>query len=278
MHICILCTSSTLLPWYNIFVIKNDKRIGHLKLYVRKDKEDTANFFANDISRKLKEFRDVEGRDVLFLSSGGSAFSVLDRIQDDVIGPYLTIGLLDERFDPENKITNYAQLRKTLFFKKAVQRGCRLIDTSTKKGQTMEELATYYELEIRRWREQHPKGAIIATIGMGPDGHTAGIMSFPEDINKFHDLFEGEQFIVAYDAHEKSTLRFRVTATITFLRYVDIVGVFIVGKEKGKMLHEVLENKDLFKYPGSIIKTLARGAVYLDKEVSDVVIHESSIK
>lgn len=256
----------------------NEKKIGHLALYIRKNKDDTADFFAKDISRKLKEFRDVERRDVLFLSSGGSAFAVLDRIEDDVIGPYLTIGLLDERYDPENKVTNYAQLKKTNFFKKAVQHGCRLIDTSTKRGQSMEDLASYYELEIRNWREHHPRGAIIATIGIGPDGHTAGIMPFPNEPKKFHDLFETERFIVAYDAKEKNSLRFRVTATMTFLRHVDIVGVFVVGKEKGEMLHAVLQNDDFSVYPGSIIKTLPRGAVYADKEIIDAVAAASSLK
>ena len=85
------------------------KSVGNLKVYMRKDSEDTAVFFAKDISRKLKEFRDIEHRDVLFLSSGGSALSVLDRIDVDAIGPYLTIGIFDERFDPTNKTSIVSQ-------------------------------------------------------------------------------------------------------------------------------------------------------------------------
>jgi len=137
------------------------KSVGNLKVYIRKDKEDAATFFAKDISRKLKEFRDVERRDVLFLSSGGSALRVLDRIDESVIGPYLTIGIFDERFDPSNRTSNYAQLRKTAFYKRAVSLGCRLIDTATQKGQTKEELADFYENELRGWRARHPRGAVL---------------------------------------------------------------------------------------------------------------------
>ena len=241
------------------------KQIGNLKVYVRKDNEDAAAFFAKDITRKLMEFRDVERRDVLFLSSGGSALSVLDRINPDAIGPYLTIGIFDERHDPTNKTSNYAQLRKTDFYKRAVSRGCRLIDTMTVRGQTKEELADFYEQELRSWKSRHPRGAIMATMGIAEDGHTAGIMPFPEDRERFHELFERERWIIAYDAEGKSPYRNRVTATLTFLRYVDLVGIFLVGKEKGPMLKRLMEGEDPVELPGRIIKTLPRGAVYIDK-------------
>ena len=241
------------------------KAIGNLKVYVRKSKEDASVFFARDISRKLREFRDVEHRDVLFLSSGGSALGVLDRIDLDVIGPYLTIGIFDERFDPSNKTSNYMALRKTAFYNRAVSQGCRLIDTITQQGQTQGELADYYENELRSWRARHPRGAIMATMGVAnPDGHTAGIMPFPEDPKRFRELFEGERWMVAYDAEKKNPFRLRVTATFTFLRYVDLVGIYMVGKEKGPLLRKLMEGESVEEFPGRIIKTLPRGAVYID--------------
>lgn len=240
------------------------KTVGNLKLYVRKDKEDAASFFAKDISRKLKEFRDVERRDVLFLSSGGSALGALDRIDEHVIGPYLTIGIFDERYDPSNKTSNYAQLRKTAFYNRAVSRGCRLIDTTTQKGQTPGDLADYYEHELRNWRARHPRGAIMATMGIALDGHTAGIMPFPEDPTRFHDLFERDRWIVAYDTEGKNPFRLRATATFTFLRYVDLIGIYLVGAEKGSMFRKLMDGGDYTELPGRIIKTLPRGAVYTD--------------
>lgn len=241
------------------------KQVGNLKVYVCKDNEDAAIFFAKDISRKLKEFRDVERRDVLFLSSGGSALSALDRIDDQVIGPYLTIGIFDERFDATGKSINYEQLRKTEFYKKAVSRGCRLIDTSTRKGESMEMLADFYENELRSWRVRHPRGAIMATMGIAENGHTAGIMPYPEDPKKFSELFERERWIISHDAVGKNPFPRRVTTTLTFLRQVDLVGIFVVGQEKGEMLAKLLNGDDVSELPGRIIKMLPRGAVYVDR-------------
>lgn len=240
------------------------KSVGNLKLYIRKDKEDAVDFFARDISRKLKEFREVERRDVLFLSSGGSALGVLDRIDECVIAPYLTIGIFDERFDPTNRTSNYAQLRKTNFYKRAVQHGCRLIDTSTQRGQTKEALADYYEHELRSWRVRHPRGAIMATMGIALDGHTAGIMPFPEDREMFHDLFESERWITTYDASGKNTFPYRITTTFTFLRQIDLFGIYFVGEEKGEIFRRVMDGDDLTEIPARIIKSLPRGALYTD--------------
>lgn len=251
---------------------KYEKKLENLKFHVRENKEFAAIALANDISRILKEFHDDGAKEVLFLTSGGSAFTVLDRISDEVIGPYLTIGMLDERYDPENKLTNYAQLRKTTFYKKAVQRGCRLIDTSTKKGQTQNELAQSIETELRDWKTTHPRGVVMVTLGIGPDGHTAGIMPFPENVKKFHELFEGDRWVVGYDAAEKNPIRLRVSATCTFLRtMVDFTRVFVVGKEKGEIFAKVCTNNDLATYPGSIIRLLSHGSVYVDTPVADAL-------
>jgi 6-phosphogluconolactonase/glucosamine-6-phosphate isomerase/deaminase len=240
------------------------KRIGNLRVYVRRDKKEILDFFAADISRKLKEFRDTERRDVLFLTSAGSALSVLDLIDIEVIGPYLTIGIFDECYDPTNQRSNYMALRRTKFFTRAVARGCRLIDTSTKQGQTQEELADYYEQELRTWRARHPRGVIVATMGIARNGHTSGIAPYPDDPKRFHDLFESERWITSYDATGRHIYPKLITTTFTFLRYVDMVGVFLVGKEKGEMFKELLSGDDCAVMPGRIIMTLPRGAVYTD--------------
>lgn len=237
--------------------------IGRLKLFVRNDAEETRRFFAEDISRKLKKFLD-EKRDVLFLTSGGSALDVLDRIDPSALTPAVTIGIFDERWDPTNRTSNYAQVRKTQFYLRAVERGCRLIDTSTAKDATQQALADLYEMELHDWRERHPSGVIMATIGVAVDGHTAGIMPYPEDPARFDALFEGERWIVAYDASGKNAFPFRVTTTFRFLRMVDLVGVFMVGAEKGVIFKRVLEDGPLSELPGRIIKELPRGAVYVD--------------
>jgi len=240
------------------------KRIGNLKLHVRHTADGALTLFAQDLTRTLRELRDQK-RDVLFLSSGGSSIGVLDRIEPDVITPSLTIGIFDERYDPTNKSSNYAQLRKTEFYRKAVIHGCRLIDTTTHPKQTKEALASFYEDELHDWRRRHPDGIIFATMGVAADGHTAGIMPFPEDHARFQELFEGERWIVSYDAGDKNEFPLRVTTTFTFLRLVDMVGIFLVGPAKGPIFRTVLSGDDLASCPGRIIKELKRGSMYVDE-------------
>lgn len=243
------------------------KKVGNLKLAIHETAPLAVHFFAKDITDTLRRFQKEENRDVLFLSSGGSALLALDSVDESVISPQLTIGILDERFDPSNKVSNYMQLRKTEFYKHAVARGCRLIDTSTKEGQTPEELADFFEKELREWRSAHTDGVIFATMGIGPDGHTAGMMSFSDNHKQFQRLFEGSRFIVSYDAGEKNQYPKRITATISFLRQLDAVSVFIVGANKGPIFRKLIESDDYREIPGCIMKSLPHGTVHVDAAV-----------
>lgn len=243
------------------------KKVRNLKLAVHETAPLAVHFFAKDISNTLRAFQEEGNTDVLFLSSGGSALEALDSIDEDVISPLLTIGVLDERFDPSNRVSNYMQLRKTTFYKRAVARGCRLIDTSTKKGQTQEELADFYETELLNWRTLHPKGVIFVTMGLGSDGHTAGIMPFPEDRERFKKLFESSRLVVSYDAGTKNPYPNRITVTMSFLRKVNAASIFIVGAGKGPVFRRLIESEDCAEIPGCIMKSLSRGTVHVDREL-----------
>lgn len=243
------------------------KKVGNLKLAIHETAPLAVHYFAKDITDTLRRFQKEGNRDVLFLSSGGSALEALDSVDESVISPQLTIGILDERFDPSNKVSNYMQLRKTEFYKRAVARGCRLIDTSTKGEQTPEALADFFEKELRAWRTAHPNGVIFATMGLGPDGHTAGMMSFPEDRKQFQKLFESSRFIVSYDAGEKNQYPKRITATMSFLRKLTAVSVFIVGANKGPIFRKLIEGDDYTEIPGRIMKSLPHGTVHVDTAV-----------
>jgi 6-phosphogluconolactonase/glucosamine-6-phosphate isomerase/deaminase len=107
----------------------------------------------------------------------------------------------------------------------------------------------------------------MATMGIALDGHTAGIMPFPDEPERFHDLFERERWIIAYDASGKNAFPYRVTTTFTFLRHVDIVGIYLVGEEKGTMFRQLMEGNDLAEIPGRIVKSLPRGALYTDSSL-----------
>ena len=80
------------------------------------------------------------------------------------------------------------------------------------------------------------------TQGIGPDGHTVGIMPFPENPARFGELFENETVWVAgYDARGKSQYPLRATVTIPFLRtQVNESIAYVTGSEKQNALKSTL--------------------------------------
>jgi len=246
-----------------------NRTIGNLRINIFEDKAAAARQVADDISRYLSDAK-KGGRKVLFLSSGGSSLAILDFIADDILGDYLTIGVLDERYDREEKNNNFVQLSRTDFYGKALKSGCAFIDTGVRPGQTQKALADYFEGKLREWRKNNPDGVIIATIGIGPDGHTSGIMPFPEDEKRFDALFNGERWVVAYDATGKTPYPERVTTTNTFLKLINRAFVFATGREKAEAFRRMQEDRPVSEVPAAILKEL-RGDMYIDRELSEVV-------
>jgi len=187
-----------------------------------------------------------------------------------MLGNYLTIGVLDERYDIKGENNNFVQLSQTGFYRKALKSGCAFIDTGVRPGQTQKALADYFEGKLREWRKNNPDGEIIATIGIGPDGHTSGIMPFPEDKDRFDALFNGERWVVAYDAAGKTPYPERVTTTNTFLKLINRAFVFATGREKADALPRMQEDRPVSEVPAAILKELS-GNMYIDRELSEIV-------
>ena len=236
--------------------------LGNLNIIKEKTPELASKQLAKDLSAYLTKAKE-QRKNVLFLSSGGSALAVLDFIPSDILGEYLTIGVLDERYEKTNINNNFTQLKKTEFYKKAKKAGCSFIDTSVKEDQTQEELADFFEGELRGWMKKNPNGKIVATMGVGADGHTSGIMPFPEDENRFIDLFESARWVVAYDAGSKNPFSQRVTTTMTFLRKLDKIFVFMVGANKKTAFLQMQKSGQIAEIPARVLKQLNVN-IYID--------------
>jgi len=210
-----------------------------------------------------------KSKEILLLLSGGSAFSLLN-IDIKILTDKMTIGVLDERYSTDPNINNFQQLVATPFFLKAQRAGCRFIDTSVKPNETIAELALCFERELKNWKNNNPNGIIIITQGMGADGHTSGIMPFPENKDLFATLFENEtKWVAGYDAGNRNQFPQRVTTTIPFLRNVDISLVYIVGKEKVEIVKKALkEDVSSNVLPICIIKKIK--SVYLFTDITEM--------
>ncbi len=202
---------------------------------------------------------------VLLLLSGGSALKILDYISPSSLGDNLAITVLDERFNQDPKINNFLQLQKTQFCTDALEAAASFFGTLPRNGESMENLAARWESALKKWRSDFPKGKIIATLGMGADGHTAGIFPFPEDVSKFRQLFENDRWIASYDVGSKNKFKERITTTITFLRLIDEAIIFVCGKEKKEKFDMVLSKASaLAELPALAWHELKRARIFTD--------------
>jgi 6-phosphogluconolactonase/glucosamine-6-phosphate isomerase/deaminase len=109
-----------------------------------------------------------------------------------------------------------------------MEHGAQSISTEINE-ETSEEVRIQWEVSLRVWKSVHQDGVVLATMGVGLDGHTAGIFPRVPEVD-----MSGESLIVAYTLPE-GTHQYaeRITTTFTFLmEWVDEAIVYVVGEEK----------------------------------------------
>jgi 6-phosphogluconolactonase/glucosamine-6-phosphate isomerase/deaminase len=180
---------------------------------------------------------------VLLLLSGGSALKILDHVEADALGANLTISMVDDRFSQEKSINNFLMFQNTGFYRQGLDKDVNFIGTLPRNRETKEQLAGRLEKSWRSWSKANPRGKLAAVLGMGPDGHTAGIMPFNAQPEIFHNLFGGENWVTAYSAQGKSPYPERVTATLELLKLIDNAVIYVAGKTKQPALKQVLEKQ-----------------------------------
>lgn len=184
-----------------------------------------------------KALIDSKKTPILLLLSGGSALRTLDEILPETLGEHITISVLDERFSQDAKINNFAQMQFTGFYELALAGNCNIIGTLPRIGETISQFAMRIEKALHDWAIENPSGKIFATLGMGPEGHTAGIFPMDDKI-KFDSLFLSKNWTVGYTAPHKHAER--VTATLTFFEKIDEGFALVCGTKKKPALDKLL--------------------------------------
>ncbi len=184
----------------------------------------------------------------LLFISGGSALTVIEKFISILTTKkanlhQLTIAFVDERFDPQS--SNYSQLleRFPSLIAESKMLGASWIDTRPTKTDQYQ-MAEWYEEEIKteELRVKNHQGRIITLLGMGTDGHIAGIMPYTETEKQlFYSTFmDTRNLVVGYDATGKNEFTQRFTATFPGLLQSDYVVAYITGEEKKKALSRAL--------------------------------------
>lgn len=216
------------------------------------------------LSQKLSENKD---EDILFLFSGGSSLEILPEEINDEIFSKLTIAVLDERFSSAPENNNFLQFKETNFYSKAYSKGSKFFESVPSDKSSLDEFAMSFAEFLTSWTVQYPSGKIFATVGMGADGHTAGIMPYPEDPTMFNMLFGDPAFWVrGYDAGNKTKIGKRVTTTNVFLKTkIDFAVAYVVGEEKKDAFSSLLSAKsNIHEIPARVWYNMKEIEVFTD--------------
>jgi 6-phosphogluconolactonase/glucosamine-6-phosphate isomerase/deaminase len=186
------------------------------------------------LGKLLDKYKDTP---VLLLLSGGSAFSILEAIPVSVLDSRITLGVLDERYDTDSSVNNFAQLSETEFFKQAVLSGALFIDTRVASGESLQNLGLRFNHTLTKWRENNQSGVVLITLGLGKDGHTAGLMpGYVEEVSWSGVLAMGYEVAPSVNPYTK-----RVTVTSRFLKNEVTAGVaYVAGSDKCPVLDRLL--------------------------------------
>jgi len=240
--------------------------MSQLEIHTEKDAATAAKNAAESIINILSGYADAP---ILFLVSGGSPLEILKQLSPDIFDARVTVGVSDERFNTDPTINNFAQVIETPWYKAIAAKGATSIDTRPVDQETVEDGGRRFDAALKAWKEAHPTGKIVLTQGIGLDGHTAGMMPYPEDTRAFGFLFDdAEAWAVGYDAKAKNKYPLRVTTTLPFLRMVDDSVVFAVGPDKKKPLADTLAKEGtLAATPARILHEMKHCLLFTDQLV-----------
>ncbi len=230
-----------------------------------KDQIEVAKIIGQKISDDLAR---SDGEQVLLLISGGSALKALEYIET-MDWTKVTIFFLDERYSIDNIDSNFSQLVQLDWWAKVRDLGVRFVDSRALFGEDLDAFTRRLDNDLKNWLETNPDGRKLAIIGMGQDGHVAGIFPYPEDVNKFSELFEGNNLIVSHNVVGKNKFPWRVTTTFCFFKLLDKSYIYICGEEKREALTKLKENKlPKHEFPAGIFYNINEGLLVTDIDLS----------
>ena len=199
---------------------------------------------------------------VLWLLSGGSNIDISVKVMSAVrdlmnesdkkkVLSNLTVSLVDERYGVlGHKDSNWKQLEDAGFDFTSIKAIPILAGNSRNQASSLKETAGVYQSSIKKAFDS--SDLIIAQIGIGSDGHIAGIL--PDS-----PALESSGFVCAYESRPYT----RITLTPAALKAVDTAFVFAFGKNK----------KDAIENMGDPLVSLSRSPCVLLNEINEVTIY-----
>jgi len=217
-----------------------------------------------EASRGLDAFFRVHAdKPILFLFSGGSALSALETLSPATIPDNLTAAPIDERLTNEITLRNMTTFKKTRFAQYSAERpGVRIVDPCEP---SIDEASKKMDTFLRDWKKDNPRGTTIALLGIGGDGHSAGI--FPDtDTKRFAKrFFDSSLWTLDYEPRGAQECPRRLTVTGSFMEsQIDIALIFVQGEGKREALTRFRHGGAAEETPALILKKIPSVLLYTD--------------
>ncbi len=234
----------------------------YMELFYFESEQEVQRRCAQNIAQII---RGAESQPVLVLYSGGSGLKVMQYLYEalvDVDLHQVIFAPLDERLDIQySNAKAFAEMESARLF---MERGATLVDIGDVKDGLIA-VADRYEEQIKDLIEdiQDHEGVIISLLGMGTDGHTAGMFPYPEDMNFFEETFlTTSQFVVGYDVGDKNQYPERITLTLAALEQADYSFVYVTGAEKEAVLKRAFGEGKIAEIPARLWKDLPKVKIF----------------
>jgi 6-phosphogluconolactonase/glucosamine-6-phosphate isomerase/deaminase len=179
----------------------------------------------------------IDRKTVLYLSGGSTPKSLYTKLAKEETFLPGAVGQVDERYGmPLHESSNQLMIRETGFLRYLEMRDIPFYPIL--KGKSREETAIEYDEKIRELNAVYQKS--IAIMGIGTDGHTAGIPAQSSKFKVQSSKFTGHDLVAEYEDAQRF-YKERVTMTYLALEMMDLLILLVFGEDKKKALEQMFE-------------------------------------
>jgi 6-phosphogluconolactonase/glucosamine-6-phosphate isomerase/deaminase len=218
--------------------------------------------FDTVIKRLIEKINNYKARSLIFLSGGSvvGLYPLLGQAIEEgkIDRKKICFAQVDERYRPDNiEEVNAEAIEKTGLWKVCTKYGIpfHLISQELSFSQSVkaydETVGNLFTLYQNR----------IAILGMGEDGHTAGLLP------GYRKEWDEKQFVVGYKNDGLYPLRISITPFA--IKQLSEGIVIALGDKKKEIINKLnsTEIKDINQYPVTLLDTIQNSKIYTDQNL-----------
>ena len=201
-----------------------------------------------EVCKKLL-YEKVSKKSALFLSGGSTPKTLYEILTKEKNLKAGAVALIDERFGEKlHENSNEKMIQDAGLIQFLTQQNIRFYPIIENKNQ--EDSTKDYDETMRYVFNYFPKS--IGILGIGADGHTAGIPAIVEISRK---ILNDKSSLVSFYDDQESFYKQRITLTFLALSKLDEIIVLVFGKDKKKALKLMFKEGSVAEIPSRFLNT-----------------------